>query len=862
MRHKKMSLLATLILLGFAQVVFSQVKEKKDTTGIASIDSTLLNDARENALDNVPVVSLDENDNLDGSAQNVSSQLNSGRNPFINAASFNFSAVRFRIRGYDSDLFSTNMNGVPMENLDNGFTPYGLWGGLNDVLRNKQYTPGLQSNKFAFGGMGGSTFIDTRASKQRKQTQVGYALSNRNYSNRFSITHSTGFNKKGWAFSVAGSRRWADEGFTDGTFYDGWSGYIGIDKKINDRHLLSFVAFATPTTNGRQGASVKEMLDIAGTNYYNPYWGYQNGKKRNASVAKSFQPIGILTHEWKITPKTTLLTAASYLTGSRSTTGLDWYNAADPRPDYYRYLPSYQEDPVLRQGVLDALTNDVNKRQINWDALYNANYGNVETVHNVNGIAGNSLTGHRSLYIVEERVIHTNKYNINTTLNTSLNSHIDLTAGLTYESQKNHYYKKVNDLLGGEFYLDINQFGERDFPTSPDAGQNDLNNPNRVLGVGDKFGYNYNIDIKKATAWVQTNVKLKAVDFFISAEHTYTRFQREGNVKTGLFPDNSYGKSDAHEFYNYAVKGGLTYKITQGNYFFANASYETRAPYFENAYLAPRTRDLVQTNLRSEQISSAEAGYVLIAPTVKFRATGYYTVFKHQTNVLTFYNDDARNFVNYALSNIGKEQFGVEAGAEVIVYKGLTLNAAAAIGRYRYNTTQLATTTQDNSSEILSKDVPVYSKNYYVPTPQEAYTVGLNYRSRKYWYVNVNFNYFDQMWLDFNPVRRTAAAVSGVDPSSPNWNEILDQTRLKAQHTLDLFAGYSWLMNNRLKGLHKRTFMLFNLGVNNILNNKTIVSGGYEQLRFDFAEKNVDKFPDKRFYAYGINFFASIGLRF
>ena len=857
----KFTLATLLLMIGFAPAAFSQVKAKPDTTIIAQIDSTLLNDATENTLDNIPVVSLDENDNLDGSAQNVSSQLNTGRNPFINAASFNFGAVRFRIRGYDSDLFGTNMNGVPMENLDNGFTPYGLWGGLNDVLRNKQYTPGLQSNKFSFGGQGGFTNIDTRASKQRKQTQVGYALSNRNYTNRVSFSHSTGLNAKGWAFSIAGSRRWAEEGFTDGTFYDGFSAYIGIDKKINERHLLSFVAFITPTTSGRQGASVKEMLDIAGTNYYNPYWGYQNGKKRNASIAKSSQPIGILTHEWKITPKTTLLTAASYLNGNRSTTGLDWYNAADPRPDYYRYLPSYQDDSSFRQRVYDALKNDVNKRQINWDALYLANYGNTATIQNVDGIAGNNFTGRRSMYILEERVVHTEKYNVNTTLNTTINSHIDLTAGLTYEKQRNHYYKKVNDLLGGAFYVDVNQFGERDFPTNPDAAQNDVNHPNRIVGVGDKFGYNYDINIHKGTAWVQTNVKLKALDFFISAAHTYTRFQRIGNVRNGLFPNDSYGKSDAHEFYNYSAKGGLTYKITQGNYIFANTSYETRAPYFENAYLSLRTRGTVQDNLKSEKISSVEAGYVLIAPTVKFRATGYYTEFKNQTDVLIFYDDLARTFGNYALSGIGKQHMGVELGAEVIAYKGLTINAAAAIGRYRYNTRQVATITQDNSAGIIAKDI-VYAKNFYLSTPQEAYTIGVNYRSRKYWYVNVNFNYFDQMYLQISPVRRTSPAVNGLDPNSAQWHSIVDQTKLNAQHTLDAFAGYSWLMNNRFKGLHKRTFLLFNLGVNNILNNTDIVSGGFEQLRFDYAEKNVDKFPPKKFYAYGTNFFASIGLRF
>ncbi len=852
---------ALLIATAFALPSQAQVKKTTENKNPQAIDTTI-EEAKDALLENIPVVSLEQDDNMDGSAQNISSQLNSGRNPFINAATFNFSAVRFRIRGYDSDLFGTNMNGVPMENLDNGFTPYGLWGGLNDVLRNKQYTAGLQSNKYAYGGLGGFTFIDTRAFKQRKQTSVSYAVSNRNYSNRISFSHSTGLNSKGWAFSVAGSRRWADEGFTDGTFYDGWSAYIGVDKKINDRHMLSFVAFATPTKNGRQGATVQEMIDIAGTNYYNPYWGYQNGRKRNASVAKTIQPIGILTHDWKINSTTTLLTAASYMFGNRSTTGLDWYNAADPRPDYYRYLPSYQLDPVYAAQVEQELRTNVNKRQINWDALYNANYGNRETVYNANGITGNSVTGLRSVYIVEERVTHTNKFNFNTTLNTTINKHIDLTAGLTYENQKNHYYKKVDDLLGGEFYVDLNQFAERDFPNNPDAGQNDVYHPNRILRQGDKFGYNYDMNIQKASGWIQTNVKLHAVDFFVSAEHSYTRFQRYGNVKSGLFPDNSFGNSDAHEFYNYSVKAGLSYKFIPNNYLFLNAAYETKAPFFENAYLAPRTRDFIQDNLRSENISAVEAGYVLIAPTVKIRAVGYYTQFKHQTNVLTFYNDEARTFVNYALSNIGKEQMGVEFGSEVILYKGLVLNAAAAVGKYRYNTTQFATTTADNNSQILSRDVPVYAKNYYVPTPQQAYTVGLNYRSRQFWFVNVNFNYFDDMWLDFNPVRRTSAAVDGVDPSSPKWNEILEQTKLKSQYTLDAFAGYSWLMNNRFKSLKKRTFLLFNVGVNNILDNRTIVSGGYEQLRFDFAEKNVDKFPSKKFYAYGINFFASITLRF
>lgn len=856
----KLSLLLALLSGVFLPSAFAQVETPKTTPVIP--DTTIIETLRENAVDNIPVISLDESDGQDGSAQNISSQLSAGRDPFLSAATFKFGAVRFRIRGYDADQFNTYINGAPMENLDNGFTPYGQWGGLNDVLRNRESTSGLKSTTFGYGDLGGLTSFDTRASHQRKQTSINYAASNRNYNNRIMLTHSTGLNNRGWAFSFSASRRWADEGYSDGTYYDGWSFYVGVDKRFNDRHLLSFVAFGTPTENGRQGSSVEEMTKLANDNFYNPYWGYQNGKKRNASVAKSFQPVGILTHDWKISDKTTLVTAASVTTGNRSTTGLDWYNAADPRPDYYRYLPSYQLDPVYAEQVRQELMSNVNKRQINWDALYQTNYAANDVVHNANGILGNDVSGRRSRYIIEDRIINTTKYNFNSTLNSTVTENIIFTAGITYQSQKNHYYKKVDDLLGGDFYVDVNQFGERDFPANPGAGQNDLNNPNRILGKGDKFGYNYDLNIKKGSIWLQGVFKFRKIDVFVATEHSYTSFFRYGNVKSGLFANNSYGKSATQNFYNSGIKGGLTYKINGRNYIFANGSYASRAPFFENAFIAPRTRDFVQDNLKSEEILSTEVGYVMNAPKLKIRATGYYSQFKNGLDVLTFYNDEYRNFVNYAISNIGKIHMGIEFGVEAKVYKGLSVNAAAAIGQYTFNTRQLATVTADNSAVILDKDVTVFSKDFYVPTPQQAYTIGLDYRSPKFWFLNVNFNYFDKMYLSYNPVRRTASAVSGVPEGSAQWHQILDQTQLESQYTLDAFAGYSWLMNRKFHSLKKRHFLVFNVGVNNILNNTNIVSGGFEQLRFDFAEKNINKFPDRRFYAYGINYFASVGLRF
>jgi len=850
------------------------------TAAEAQIDSTakkdtIIYDVREGVLDNVPTISLDENDLGDGGSQSVSSLLTAGRDPFHSAASFNFSALRFRIRGYDNDLFSTYMNGIPMDNLDNGFTPYGLWGGLNDVMRNRDVSWGLNYNTFAYGDIGSNTNIDSRASRQRAQTSFSYAASNRSYDNRIMLTHSTGISKKGWAFTLSGSRRWANEGYVPGTYYNGWGYFAAVDKRIGQNHLLSFTAFGAPTENGRQGASVQEMLDLAGDNFYNPNWGYQNGKKRNASVGRTNQPVFILTHDFRLNNNTTLTTAAGYSFGKRSVTALDWYNAADPRPDYYRYLPSYTRqwasvtDAAQADQLYTLMKNDINYRQINWQNLYNVNRASTATIRNVDGIAGNDVTGNRSRYIIEERIINMKRFNANSVLNTKFGDNIDFTAGASYQLQNNHYYKEVDDLLGGQFYVNVNQFAERDYPTDNSAIQFDLDRPNRILRAGDKFGYDYNINISRASAWSQGVFKFSKVDLFLAGQYAYTSFYREGNVRNGLFPMDSKGKGKVNDFHNYAAKGGVTYKMDGRNYFFVNGSYQTRAPYFENVYVSPRTRNTQQDDVKSETIQTVEGGYIMNSPRLKVRIGGFYTRFQDGMDVMSFYHDSYQNFVNYSLSGIDKLHFGGEFGVEARVSSTITVNAAASVGRYYYDSKQKAIITVDNNASVLGEQI-IYAENFRVPsTPQEAYSLGINYRSPKFWYVSLTANYFDQSYLSFNPLRRTYDALQFEidDKQGANYKEIFDQTKFDPQYTVDFFGGYSWKLPRDYEIRHKPTFLVFNLGINNLLNNKDMVTGGFEQLRYDAQTAASDpvstgKFPPKLYYAYGLNFFASVTLRF
>lgn len=863
----KLTKFAILFLMVVPITVMAQKQKTKPpkTIGAAVADTTITDEVKDAMSDNIAVVTIDENDQGDGGAPNVSSVLTAGRDPFFSVMSFNFNAFRFRMRGYDGDMNTTLLNGIPMDNLDNGFTPFGLWGGLNDVMRNRDVSLGLRPSTFAFGDIATSSSIDARASKQRKQTQIGYAISNRNYTHRLNVYHGTGISKKGWAFVFAGSFRGADEAYTPGTYYNGYSYFAGVDKRFGQKHLLSLSVFSAPTESGRQSGVTDELRTITGDNFYNPTWGLQNGKKRNANIAKSNQPTFILNDEFRFNNRTTISTSISATWGKRSTSALDWYNAADPRPDYYRYLPSYQLGSDLQQQVLQAMQTDINKRQVNWHGLYEVNRNSFAAIQNANGIQGNTVAGKRSRYIQEERVIDTRRLNFNSVFNTTVGKNIEMTGGLSFQSQTNNYYKEVADLLGGEFYVNLNQFAERSFPNNAMANQNDLNTPNRILYKGDKFGYDYDITIRKSSAWIQSVFKFKKIDVFVAGELSSTQFWRTGYTQMGIFPNNSFGKSAVNSFNNYAVKGGITYKLDGRNYFYANGAILTRAPLFDNVYISPRTRDFIQDNTTNESIQTVEAGYVLNAPKIKARLTGYFTKIDNQMNVLTFYHDDYRNFVNYAMSNIDKLHFGFEFGIEAKILRNVTMNLAASAGRYYFNSRQDATVTVDNDASVLTKDL-IYSQNYRLPgTPQNTYSVGFSYRSPKFWFVSLSANYAANRWLDFNPIRRTYDAVEGLDITKPVEaalrNDILAQTKLKDDYTVDFFGGWSWKLPKNF-GLKKSTYLVFNLGINNLLNNKNIVSGGFEQLRFDYTDKNINKFPPKLYYAYGLNYFGSITLRF
>lgn len=808
----------------------------------------------------VPIFSVSGDDlDSDQGGQDVSGLLQSARDLFASTAGFHFGTARFRIRGYSTENMTLMINGLRLNDPESGLATFAIWGGLNDVTRFRELRPYLQASRYNFAGVGGYSHVESHAGGFRKGTSFSYALSNRIFRNRLMFTHSTGMQDNGWAFTVSASRRWAEEGFVEGTFFDAWSYYAAAEKKINDKHSLSLITFGAPVMQGRQGFSIQEVYDLAGTNFYNPNWGFQtlpdgSQVKRNARVSRNHQPMFILTDFFNPKENIKIITSAFYSFGRNGYSGLNWYDAADPRPDFWRNLPSFHANtnPARAEQIANAWQNDVNVRQIRWDDFYFANSKNLFLLRNPNGEEGTVLIGNRSKYIVEEQITDRQQGGGSFVLNNQVNERLHISTGLNVTISQSRNYKILDDLLGGDFWLDVDQFALRDF-NNDTLAQNDLNVPNRVVRKGDEFGYDYLIRNNHYNAFFQAEYSLPKFDFYGSTFLSQSSFWRDGRMINGRFPENSFGKSEVQRFTNTGFKGGMTYKITGRHYVYTNFALFTNAPISRDAFISPRTRDDVVRGLQNETVNSVDLNYQIKYPRLKGRVTYFRTEFKNLVWFRNYFHDEFRNFINYTLNGVNQLHEGLELALEHNVTSSLTMTVVGSFGQYIYNSRPTATVVRENSPEVLAENRTIFLKNYRIGgMPQTAVSFGARYNGKKFWWTSINVNFFDGIYLEPNPDRRSAEALSNFVESDPQWSELLNQERLPSNFTVDCSIGKSW----RRKG----SFINLSANVNNALNNQNFIVSGFEQLRY--IPNSPNAFPPRLVYNLGAIYNIVLSYRF
>ena len=799
------------------------------------------------------IVSESQIEDEEGNSQSIATLSGANDNIFYQAASYDFSLMRFRVRGYDSEYTQTMINGIVFNDPARGRFNYSMMGGMNQAFKNKSIGMGLEATSYGFGDVGGTNNIVTFAKDYAPGTRASVAYTNSNYYLRGMLTHATGLRKNGWALTMSAVARYSNEGIVPGSFYNSWGYFISAQKVFNPQHSLSITTFGAPTKRAANTATFQEAYDLTGDNLYNPSWGWQEGEKRNAKVVESFDPTAIVNWIWTPKAGVTLNTGVAVRKSFYSSSALNWYNAADPRPDYYRYLPSYFDDEDTKALYTEKWRTDDTFRQIDWAGLYQTNYLN-------NLQADETGVSKGATYIIEKR--HSNQLNtmFNSVLNARLNDYMTLQAGVGANWSRSSYYKTIKDLLGGRYWTDTDQFSERDYPNDKQMLQNDMNHPNRKVLVDDRFGYDYDVNSFSANAWIQNMINLPRWDINYGIAVSYTQFQRDGHMRNGRAPENSYGKGVRHEFDNAGVKAGATYKIDGRNNITAHAYYGTKAPQFDQAYVSPRIKDDAITGLASERILSGDLSYNFNYRRFMGSITGFWTDMYNQTERTSFYDDQFSTFMNYVLTGVKKTYKGVEVGMAYRITPSITLSGAATFSRYQYKNRPTGTRSYENGQAPDTTQV-VYLKNFYVGgTPQQAYSLTLKWSAPKMWFFEVNGVYMADSYVDLSPIRHEAMpnlykVCETEEELHAKVAEITRQERLKDNFVLNLSIG-------KLIYLNRTASLNINLNLDNVLNNRNIQTSGYQQGRFDYTNYTTTKYPNKYYYAQGFRAYVNVGVKF
>lgn len=796
-------------------------------------------------------------------------QVGSSSNVYTSNINYAWSAARFKFRALDNKYNDVYINGLQVNNAENGRFQFSNIGGINDATRNRDAVNPFEDNTFSMSSLGGSTNYDFRAGSMAAGQKITLSGCNRNYTLRAMYSYGSGWTRKGWAVFGTIGYRWANmnTAYVDGTFYNSLSYFLAVQKKWGEKHMLNLATWANPTERAQQGASTDEAYWLANDRQYNPYWGYQDGRKRASRIVNDFAPSVLLTWDFKIKDNIKLVTSAFFKYQKYSSSKLN-YSGTNPAPDYWKSFPSYyydvwdtgtgDKDYDAWSDAYDYWTSGTYARQIKFDDLYFAN---------------TQLNKSKSdaIYYIQDRHNDQMTLGLSSNFNWNIDKTSKLSAGIQLNTNTGYHYQTMNDLLGGEYFHNVNTYAIGTYPDTDPRVQYDLNHPNKRIYEGDRFGYDYDIYVQKFNAYTQYSKDKGSCHSFITGRIGGTRMWRDGHMRNGLFADNSYGKSGIGGFLDGGFKMGSTVNLGKGHAVTMGVGMEAKAPHAKDAFINPEMCNDFVINLRNQKIVSAELEYAINNSWLRLNLNGYFYHSYHGTEWQCYFDDNEASFTYVSMSNITKNAYGVELGAKFKITSSFDI---VALGTYS-DTKYVGET--DVNYMLSNKGTMQYSRCYMDGvreggTPLAAASLALNYRI-KGWFLNLTGNYYDRIYLSATPVTRLESVYelwqknnyrdAYIDNNGRYRCDNVQQARGNGGFMLDASIGKQFRVAKRPLSV--------NLQLCNITNNTGITTGGYEQSRSNYSvgadgtisgrTYNFEKNP-KKFYAQGFNFMLNVNYRF
>ena len=620
---------------------------------------------------------------------------------FATRAGGGFGDGRINIRGFDDENVAVLINGIPVNDMENGNVFWSNWAGLTDATSSMQVQRGLGASKVAVPSIGGTINIISKAS-ERKQGGYAFVSSGNDGYSKVGFQISTGLQDNGWAVTLSGAKTQGN-GNADGLQFLGFSYFANIAKKINDQHELTFTAVGAKQRHGQRTTRHSlATFDAAPQGIrYNADWGMRDGNVVNFEDNFYHKPQTSLNHYWTISPETELSTAvySSWGSGGGGGTGGAW-----------------NENRQTTGGP----------------------FGPVDINHfvdlNTANPSGESLVWQRA-----SRNDHT-WYGVLSTLNHELSENLTLLAGLDLRGYTGKHFYEVTDLLGGEYIVN----------------NDDDNNPNRLLEVGDKYNYNYDGQVGWQGVFGQleySKEKLSAFGTLSISNSSYSQVERFNNI--------GGAETDKLNFFGYQVKGGANINLTDNHNIYANIGYFSKAPFYRSVFTNRRSNNFNE-NAENEKILSTEIGYGYRASNFNLNVNLYRTQWQDRSLVR---NRTDGNGVQFFANILGIDAIhqGIEIDGIYDVSSNLKITGMLSMADNQWANNVENVTLESEDGAILAT-FNVFSDGLKVgDAAQTTAALGVSYIMFEGFKLGLDYNHFDRLYASFDPLNRTSQDENNVN---------------------------------------------------------------------------------------------------
>ena len=662
--------------------------------------------------------------------------------------------ARINVRGFNQRNVAVMINGVPQNDMENGWVYWSNWDGVADASNSIQMQRGLSAVNLATPSIGGTMNIITDPAAHEKGGKFKQEVGEGGFI-KSTINYNSGLINDKLAVSGTIVRKTGD-GFIDGTWTDAWAYYLGSSYQVNDEHRVELYAIGAPQRHGhnlykQNIATYSQELagDIDGYDteafaagnkfeyeagrFFNQnvapidpsytgqqYW-YMYGANTVDRYGSDFlnerenffhKPLVNLNHFWTLDDKTRVSSVLYWSGGSGGGTGT--YGSV-------KRLPAIEGNAWYSSSPW---TWD-------WNGEIAENSANIDSAW--------STTENRSTGILRNSINRQNTYGLISKLNYDVSDELEIQFGVDWRTAGIEHAREVRDLLGGDYYVDYAD------DNAPDG---------KVVTLGDIIAYHNETTVDWLGGFVQGKYDTEKFNLYgmgglSTIGYTYhDHFAVDADVV------------EADAITTFQVKGGGRFNLDDRMSAFANVGYVQKPPILDNVIAYDGT---VSTDPDNEKFISTEAGGEYNSELVNIKGSFYNTQWKDRNltkSVTTGQGDSGDTDIIY-LTGVNQSHIGFEVESKVALHEMVDLDVAVSVGEWKFDgdaNGDYQEMEYNEEGQVVGQMTTEYE--YALDglmvgdMPQTAYVGGLTLKPIEGLSVQGLYRWYDNHYADWSPDAR------------------------------------------------------------------------------------------------------------